>query len=115
MCVHGWIHSLRKQKNMNEFNSRIAAQRQILQLVNGAKREDEELFGLSSKAIDRWISANRIDPKSQLVELIRIVSDRLFFLANKSQEQVSEEYQTVSQEIALLATSIEQELGSRTL
>ena len=69
----------------------------------------EELFGLSSKAIDRWIVVNRIDPEAQLVKLIKIASAKLFFLANKSQEQVSEEYKIVSSEIASLTKTIELE------
>ena len=94
---------------MNEFNNRVAAQRRILQLVNRRDWEKEELFGLSSKAIERWIVVNRIDPEAQLVKLVKMVSAKLFFLANKSQEQVSEEYTTVSTEIASIARTIELE------
>ena len=96
---------------MSEFNNRIAAQRHILQLVNGKEWEQEELFGLSRKAIDRWASANHLDPKSELVELIEAASSKLFFLANKSQEQVSEEYAAATSEIALLARVIESKIG----
>jgi hypothetical protein len=94
---------------MNEFNSRITAQRQVLQLVNRKNWGKEELFGLSRKAIDRWIAVNRIDPESQLVKLIETASAKLFFLANKSQEQVSEEYKLASSEIALITRTIETE------
>jgi hypothetical protein len=94
---------------MNEFNSRIAAQRQVLQLVNRKNWGKEELFGLSRKAIDRWIAVNRIDPESQLVKLIETASAKLFFLANKSQEQISDEYKMVSSEIALITKTIETE------
>jgi hypothetical protein len=45
------------------------------------------------------------------VHLINEVSAKLFFLANKSQEQVSEEYKTVSTEIECLYKSIEVEIG----
>jgi hypothetical protein len=92
---------------MSEFNNRIAAQRQVLQLVNRRNWGKEELFGLSSRAIERWVTANRIDPEAKLVKLIKAVSEKLFFLANKSQEQVSEEYRTVSSEISSIAKSIE--------
>jgi hypothetical protein len=94
---------------MNEFNSRIAAQRNVLQLVNRKNWGKEELFGLSRQAIDRWTAVNRIDPESQLVKLIETASAKLFFLANKSQEQVSEEYKLVSSEIALITKTIETE------
>lgn len=95
---------------MSEFNNRIAAQREILQVVND-RAQKEELFGLSSKAIDRWISANQVDPESQLVDLIQTASAKLFFLANKSQEQITEEYATVSREISDLCRSMKEEVA----
>jgi hypothetical protein len=99
---------------MNEFNSRIAAQRAILKLVNKRKWEKEELLALSSKAIDRWVASNRIESGSELVGLLRAASLKLFFLANKSQEQVSEEYRTASAEIADICGAIKIELdGAR--
>ena len=96
---------------MNEFNNRIAAQRQILQLVNRKKWEKEELLELSSNAIERWISVNRVDPESRLVEHVKTASAKLFFLANKSQEQISEEYKMISREIADISRTIELEIG----
>ena len=90
---------------MNEFKNRITAQRQILELVN-RKRRGEELFGLSSKAIERWVAVNAIDSNSDLVELIKIASGKLFFLANKSQEQISEDYRTTSREVAELTDAL---------
>jgi hypothetical protein len=96
-------------KGMNEFNNRVAVQRKVLQLVNRRNWGKEELFGLSSQAIDRWTTVNRIDPDALLVKLIKAASAKLFFLANKSQEQISEEYKIVSSEIASIAESIELE------
>ncbi|MCU1269097.1 MAG: hypothetical protein JWN74_391 [Acidobacteriaceae bacterium] len=96
---------------MSEFNNRIAAQRQVLQIVNRKGWEKEELFGLSHKAIERWTSVNRIEPQSHLVMLVEAASSKLFFLANKSQEQVSDEYQITAREIALLAKEIELEIA----
>jgi hypothetical protein len=97
---------------MNEFQNRMAAQRQILQLVNGNKHQREELFGLSRKAVERWTRVNSIDPSGKLVTLIKAASGKLFFLANKSQEQISEDYQAASREIEELTRSIEVELNS---
>jgi hypothetical protein len=94
----------------HEFNNRIAAQRAILRVINRKAWSSEQLFGLSSKAIDRWVSVNRIEPGSQLVKLIKEVSGKLFFLANKSQEQVSDEYAAVRAEIATSYESIRIEL-----
>jgi hypothetical protein len=96
---------------MSEFNNRIAAQRHILWLVNRKNWGEEELFGLSSKAIERWIVVNRVDPRSALVVLIKTASSKLFFLSNKSQDQVSEEYRAVASEIALVARAIKLEIG----
>lgn len=94
---------------MNEFNNRISAQREILQVVN-KRPQKEELFGLSGKAIDRWVVANRVDTESRLVQLIRAAADKLFFLANKSQEQITEDYQMLSAEVSFLHTKISQEV-----
>jgi hypothetical protein len=94
----------------HEFNNRIAAQRAILRVINRKPWSGEQLFGLSSKAIDRWVSANRFEPSSRLVKLIRDVSAKLFFLANKSQEQVSDEYIAVRVEIAAACDAIRIEL-----
>ena len=98
---------------MNEFNNRVEVQRLILRLVNQYVWEKEELFGLSSKAIERWVSANRVSPESRLVQLLVTASSKLFFLANKSQEQISPEYQAASSEISALAAEIEVEIESR--
>lgn len=95
---------------MNEFNNRIAAQRKILALINGKLSQDEELFGLSRKAIERWILKNRIDPQGSITQLLMEASAKLFFLANRSQEQVSEEYQTASRDISGLTAAIEADL-----
>jgi hypothetical protein len=93
-----------------EFNNRIAAQRTILRLVNRKSFGTEQLFGLSSKAIDRWVSVNHIEPSARIVNLVRQASSKLFFLANKSQQQISEEYSIVQAEIAATRDEIEREL-----
>lgn len=93
----------------HEFNNRIAAQRAILRFVNSKPWDGEQLFGLSSKAIDRWISVNRIDPDSQLAKLVIDVSAKLFFLANKSQEQISDDYKAVRADIIAACDLIKME------
>lgn len=95
---------------MSEFNNRIAAQRHVLQLVNKKRLGKEELFGLSNKAIERWISVNFVNPESRLVQLVKEASAKLFFLANKSQEQISDEYKAIANEIAAITKAIEIEL-----
>lgn len=96
---------------MHEFNNRVQAQRRVLQIVNGHGRQNEELCGLSGKAIDRWVAQNRIEPEGRLVSLLRLVADELFFLANKSQEQITEEYGLRSRRVGLLANEIEAEMN----
>jgi hypothetical protein len=96
---------------MSEFNNRISAQRDILSVVNSGQWT-EELFGLSSGAIERWISANSLDKNTGLVILITEAAEKLFFLSNKSQEQVTEEYKHLSVEVAALTRKIAQALES---
>src|SRR5437870_5432813 len=75
LFANGWRRSWTESKAMDhEFNNRIDAQRRILEIVNQRDSLKEELFGLSSKAIERWASANRIDPQSQIVKLLRAAS-----------------------------------------
>ena len=93
---------------MSEFNNRIAAQRRILQIVNRNCHQDEELFSLSAKAIERWCLVNQLDPESKVPKLLTAASARLFFLANKSQEQISPEYIEKSKQIDEIATELDQ-------
>lgn len=95
---------------MTEFNNRIAAQRGILRAVNGA-RWSEELYGLSRGALERWIQANGVDENSRLVILLTDAAEKLFFLANKSQEQVTKEYRFLSAEVSRIAEQIAREVG----
>jgi hypothetical protein len=61
------------------------------------------------------VSVNRIEPASRLVKLVRDISAKLFFLANKSQEQVSDEYTAVRAEIVAACDAIEIELEASTV
>jgi hypothetical protein len=94
----------------HEFINRIAAQRAVLRFVNGRQQDSEQLHGLSSKAIDRWVSVNRLDPDSRLVELLKDVSGKLFFLANRSQEHISDTRKTLFAEIVEASDLIRKEL-----
>lgn len=95
----------------SEFNDRIAAQRAILRAVNSVRWQVEPLFGLSQKAIDRWIFSNRIADDSPIASLVAVASSKLFFLANKSEDQMSEEYQLAQSEIAATHDAIVRELS----
>lgn len=87
---------------MEEFNNRINMQREVLGIVNGRRNQKEELCGLSKKAIERWISVNRFHANEEASKLLFTISEKLFFLANRSQEQISEKYVLVSSEISRL-------------
>ncbi|RYG88752.1 MAG: hypothetical protein EON59_03460 [Alphaproteobacteria bacterium] len=98
---------------MTEFNNRIAAQREILLAVNSTASWREELYGMSSGALDRWVQANGVDRQSRLMGLLVEAASKLFFLANKSQEQVTDEYRHRSLEVSQLTDEIRRELGAR--
>jgi hypothetical protein len=96
----------------HEFNNRIAAQRAVLRVVNHKQWTGEQLFGLSSKAIDRWIVSNHLEPSSQIVRLVKEIAAKMFFLANRSQEQISDEYIVIRAEIIAACDVIRIELGA---
>jgi hypothetical protein len=97
---------------MEEFVSRMAAQRRVLELVNQRQWPKEELFGLSRKAIDRWMAVNGVRSESRVAGLICAAAEKLFFLANKSQEQISADYIGISNEFRVIAQEIEKEMSS---
>jgi hypothetical protein len=91
---------------MDEFTNRMTAQRHILAIINESFQATEELCGLSESAISRWVEVNRIEPFSEVVRLLRRAADLLFFLATKSQEQVTEEYEARIHEVALVTAAL---------
>lgn len=96
---------------MVEFNNRMDTQRLVLEVINRNRSNKEELCGLSKRAIERWIGVNRLNPESDLCKILFKISEKLFFLATKSQEQVSEEYRLLSYEIAQLQYDLEEATG----
>ncbi|MBH3366668.1 hypothetical protein I5R92_05170 [Pseudomonas carnis] len=91
----------------SEFNNRIDAQREVISIINKLDWK-EELFGLSAGGIARWAKANSIPVGDQLYALVVSAAEKLFFLANKSQEQITGEYRTLSIEVGGLIRQIEQ-------
>lgn len=83
----------------SEFSNRIDAQRQAIKIINSSGAFKEPIFGLSDKAINRWVNSNGVNAEDCFVKLIKDISKSLFFLANKSQEQISEEYRYLSREV----------------
>jgi len=98
---------------MSEFNNRIDSQRDALKIINENCLFKEPLLSLSKKAIDRWISINQISVHEKFVLLILEISENLFFLANKSQEQVTEDYKIISDKVFNLLKNLRVELASK--
>lgn len=84
---------------MSEFNNRISTQRDALKIVNGSGLFSESLMSLTEKAIDRWSQSNQLDTHDPIITLLKSISGTLFFLANKSQEQVTEDYNILSDKV----------------
>jgi|GEM_PF-558979 len=100
---------------MTEFNNRINAQRDTLKVVNSQKNYKEPLLGLSEKAIDRWVINNNIHGLDPSVSLLKEISEKLFFLANKSQEQITEDYKILSMKVSGLISELSETLDNQTV
>lgn len=96
---------------MSEFSNRIKAQRELLRIVNSKLETSEELYGLSEPAIDRWLSVSRISQSSNIANLLKRASGKLYFLANKSQEQITEEYKSLIDEFKAIAELLRSEVS----
>jgi hypothetical protein len=77
---------------MEEFSSRVDAQRQLVQAVNSHNWSHEQLFALTEKAIQRWSAVNHIDPISPLMQLLRAASLQVFIMANHSDDPITGTY-----------------------
>jgi hypothetical protein len=91
---------------MTEFVNRMAAQRRLLRVVN-ARQWNEELFGLSLSAIKRWAGANQLRRESAEVDIVMAAAEALSFLATRSQEQVSDDYEHACAEVTRLTLHLE--------
>jgi len=95
---------------MDEFSSRVDAQRHVLQVVNTRPRK-EPLFGLSHKAIERWAAVNKLSDDSAIVAHVNDAAGELFFLANHSEDQISPKYISSAQKISHIAATIKAEMN----
>ncbi|MNG87294.1 hypothetical protein D3C73_345080 [compost metagenome] len=98
---------------MSEFSNRIQAQREALKVVNGSGLFREPLLSLTEKAIDRWSNNNDLSNTDRAILLLKAMSGTLFFLANKSQEQVTEDYRILSKKVNDQLSELEIELKNR--
>ncbi|BEM39459.1 hypothetical protein SME10J_31860 [Serratia marcescens] len=97
---------------MNDFLNRMQAQREILKIVNDYKWGVEPLNSLTKKSIERWSAKNELSTGSKLVSILYNIADKVFFLANKSQEQITDDYKKLSQDVRSLTIEIKIELAS---
>ena len=95
---------------MNEFNNRIELQREVIKIVN-KRGYNNQITGLSDDAIKRWLSDNQLAKDSQLTFLIYEIAAKLFFLANKSQEQITDSYKTLSSDVSNLVEKLRLEIN----
>lgn len=95
---------------MDDFLNRITAQRMVINIVNRENRFSSPLVGLSSKSLERWKQENSVPHNSELLTLLYFISSKLFFLANKSQEQITNEYQLLSKNVSDLIEYLEQNI-----
>jgi hypothetical protein len=100
---------------MSEFNNRISAQRDALKIVNGSGLFVESLLSLTERAIDRWSRNNKVDTNDPTIILLKSMSGTLFFLANKSQEQVTEDYKVLSNKVSMQLYNLELEVANKAL
>ena len=96
---------------MDDFSNRMQAQREFLKVINSRDWPREQLSALSSGAIQRWIIANRLDATDALVICVRGAGEALYFLANESQQQVSNEYRARSRDFSLLIHEAKSTIG----
>ena len=94
---------------MSELNNRIGAQRDALKIVNGSGFFIESLMSLTEQAIERWYKSNHLDAHDPIITLLKSMSGTLFFLANKSQEQVTEDYKVLSDKVSKQLNGLELE------
>jgi hypothetical protein len=97
---------------MSEFNNRISAQRDALKIVNRSGLFVEPLLSLTEKAIDRWDKNNKVDAYDSIIILLKSMSGTLFFLANKSQEQITEDYEDLSDKVSKQLSDLELEVAN---
>lgn len=100
---------------MSEFNNRISAQRDALRIVNGSGLFLESLMSLTESAIERWSRCNQLDTHDPIITLLKSMSGTLFFLANKSQEQVTEDYKVLSNKVSKQLYDLELEVANKAL
>jgi hypothetical protein len=97
---------------MGEFSSRIESQRQILKAVNSRPWAGEQLFALTTSAIQRWASVNNIDTSSRLAKLLSSASAQIFVMANHSEDQIAGAYALSKKRVDAIAAKVIEEVSN---
>lgn len=92
---------------MDEFLNRITAQRVVINIINKEKYFSFPLVGLSTNAIERWRGENIVEHNSEIMKVLYLIASKLFFLANKSQEQITNDYKLLSKSVSDLITYLQ--------
>lgn len=96
---------------MDEFLNRITAQREVINIINKHNNNNSfPLVGLSSKSLERWKVENSIATDSEIMIHLYLISSKLFFLANKSQEQITNEYKLLSKTVSELIQNLKENI-----
>ena len=96
---------------MEEFSSRVEAQRQLVQAVNTHEWRQEQLFALTTKAIQRWSTVNHIDPAARLVQLLQTASLQVFIMANHSDDPIAGAYLLSRKRVQTIENELRAELN----
>lgn len=96
---------------MNEFQNRVNLQRQVIALINKRLKFSEPLASLSYGCINRWKNTNN-QVLNQTYEILLDLSNKVLFLATKSQEQITEEYAFKSSEAVSQIEALEMHINS---
>lgn len=98
------------KRTEHEYVSRMAAQRQALNLVNSFDRSGEQLNGLSGHAIQRWFNQTSIPEKLLIKSHLEKLSSKLSFLANESQQQITPTYRATAEQYFEILNDLKCEL-----
>ncbi|KAA6334966.1 hypothetical protein EZS27_016774 [termite gut metagenome] len=91
---------------MSDFLNRIDLQRKVIKIVNKSVYKFQ-ISGLSIMSIKKWKEENRINNDNDIFQLLILISSKLFFLSNKSQEQITEEYKNLTLEVSGFVNQLE--------
>ena len=97
---------------MGEFSNRVEAQRQILKVINGRRWSGEQLFAVSTKAIQRWALSNGIENSAPLVKFLNSASAQIFVMANHSDDPIAGSYVLSKQRVVAISEQLKAELAN---